>query len=110
MGLCPLQPSQGEWPLPFEPHRRDDPSRTLGQGLSAPGTPEQGVTLSLHPPAKGTVLRPPFPLHPFSAGYGMIRIYPSAVMKAVCAVCMYERMNNHSNERLNVQTYEQMIE
>lgn len=70
MGLCPLQPSQGECPLPFEPHRRDDPSRTLGQGLSAPGTPEQGVTLSLHPPAKGTALRPPFPLQPFRAVSG----------------------------------------
>lgn len=70
MGLCPLQPSQGECPLPFEPHRRDDPSRTYGQGLSAPGTPEQGVTLSLHPPAKGTALRPPFPLQPFPAGFG----------------------------------------
>ena len=67
MWLCPLQPPQGECPLPFEPHRRDDPSRTLGQRLPAPVTPGQRVTLSLHSPAKGTALRPPFPLHPFPA-------------------------------------------
>ena len=90
MWLCPLQPPQGEWPLPFEPHRRDDPSRTLGQGLSAPGTPEQGVTLSLHPPARGTAPRPPFPLQPFRAVSGMIRRNPAAVMKSVYTVCMYE--------------------
>ena len=90
MWLRPLQPPQGECPLPFEPHRRDDPSRTHGQGLSAPGTPEQGVTLSLHPPAKGTALRPPFPLQPFRAVSGMIRRNPAAVMKSVYTVCMYE--------------------
>lgn len=67
MWLRPLQPPQGECPLPFEPYRRDDPSRTLGQGLPAPVTPGQRVTLSLHSPAKGTALRPPFPLHPFPA-------------------------------------------
>lgn len=39
MWLRPLQPPQGECPLPFEPYRRDDPSRTLGQGLPAPVTP-----------------------------------------------------------------------
>ena len=93
MWLRPLQPPQGECPLPFEPHRRDDPSRTHGQGLSAPGIPEQGVTLSLHPPAKGTALRPPFPLQPFLAVSGMIRRNPAAVMKSVYIVCMNERLN-----------------
>ena len=96
MWLRPLQPPQGEWPLPFEPHRRDDPSRTHGQGLSAPGTPEQGVTLSLHPPAKGTALRPQFPLHPFLAVSGGIR---NPFCRLI--VCLIKRSNEQSNKCSN---------
>ncbi len=67
MWLRPLQPPQGECPLPFEPHRRDDPSRTLGQGLPSPRHPRAESDPLSALSGKGTALRPPFPLHPFPA-------------------------------------------
>lgn len=83
-GFTPYNPDKGERLLPFEPHRRDDPSRTHGQGFSAPGTPEQRVTLSLHSPAKGTAPRPPFPLQPFPADSVHFQHIPTMSHYTVC--------------------------
>ncbi|QCD43771.1 hypothetical protein E7747_16085 (plasmid) [Duncaniella dubosii] len=63
-GFAPYNPHKGSVLSPLNP--------TAGMTLPGPSDkgfqprhPGQRVTLSLHSPAKGTALRPPFPLHPF---------------------------------------------